>query len=155
MWEKKMHHTQINFDFYTSGESYIEMVWVLYDPDTEYYMRRVIDIKTVKHKNLDKHIAKLIPSDLDEKYREMFSKAVKDNWFRMFHLHNDSPQNYAAQIPGLFVEVKHPVNGQRRTIHDIIIDLNDAHDWTREKIADWLETLDENPIITPQGDDDE
>lgn len=153
-WIPKDMGGKINFEFYRSGDKHGEVVWVLYDPDTDYYMRRVVNVDVVKHKNLDKHIASLIPADLDEKYRESFEWAVRENYLSLFSVHHSSPADYAAQIPGLFVEVKNPVNGKCATIHDIIIELNDAHRWTRDQIADWLETLDENPIITPPREDD-
>lgn len=151
-YDRKRYKT--HFDLYTYAYGPGKMMWVLYDPDTEYYMRRTVDVKSVKPKDLDSYVAQSIPSDLDEKYVESFTKALKLNWFQTYHVHHNGPEDYARQIPGLFAEVKHPIAGLQRTIHDIIIDLNDGHGWSREKIADWLETLDENPIITPQGDDD-
>lgn len=54
-------------------------------------------------------------------------------------------------LPGVKEVVKHPVNpkfagaGMKPgygTIQSIIIDLNDREMWTRDQIADWLETLD-------------
>lgn len=44
-------------------------------------------------------------------------------------------------LPGIKEIVKHPVTGVGGTIESIIISLNDAHRWTRDQIADWLETL--------------
>ena len=38
--------------------------------------------------------------------------------------------------------VKHPNQGYDATLVTIIISLNDVEGWTREDIADWLETLD-------------
>ncbi|QIQ62985.1 hypothetical protein SEA_MOAB_107 [Streptomyces phage Moab] len=45
-------------------------------------------------------------------------------------------------LPGIKEMVKHPVSGKIDTIESIIINLNDVQKWTREKIADWLDTLD-------------
>lgn len=45
-------------------------------------------------------------------------------------------------LPGIFENAKHPVNNSVQQIRSIIIDLNDHHGWTREQVADWLETLD-------------
>lgn len=45
-------------------------------------------------------------------------------------------------LPGVTKEVKHPTTGDFCLIKDIIINLNDVQMWTREEIADWLETLD-------------
>jgi hypothetical protein len=38
---------------------------------------------------------------------------------------------------------------QPGSISNVIQHLNDVHEWTREKIADWLDTLDEQPIFYP------
>lgn len=51
----------------------------------------------------------------------------------------------ALDIPGLNKVVKHPVTGNSTSIYNIIINLNDHHEWTREQIADWLDTLDDPP----------
>lgn len=40
------------------------------------------------------------------------------------------------------LKAKHPVSGGSSYLLEIIISLNDYHKWTREQIADWLETLD-------------
>jgi hypothetical protein len=61
---------------------------------------------------------------------------------------NNSPSGWASQFVN--IEVKHPVKNNQGTLYSIIIDLNDSQKWTREQIADWLETLDDtqNPVIT-------
>ena len=45
-------------------------------------------------------------------------------------------------LPGVDEKVKHPVDGLEWTLRDAIMNLNDLHRWTREEIADWIETLD-------------
>lgn len=52
------------------------------------------------------------------------------------------PDRRVNQLPGLNKMVKHPVTGVTTTLQNVIITLNDKFRWTREKIADWLETLD-------------
>jgi hypothetical protein len=47
-----------------------------------------------------------------------------------------------SQLPALAAIVKNPVSGKTQTLRAAIISLNDTFKWTREKIADWLETLD-------------
>lgn len=48
-------------------------------------------------------------------------------------------------------KVNHPVSPERiDSLQNIIISLNDTYNWTRESIADWLDTLDEQPIFYPQ-----
>ena len=55
--------------------------------------------------------------------------------------------DYLSQIEGLDKKVKNPETGALESIKNIIIKLNDIDKWTREQIADWLETLDEVPIF--------
>lgn len=45
-------------------------------------------------------------------------------------------------FPALSKYVQHPEAEGEHPLADIIVDLNDRHDWTREQIADWMETLD-------------
>lgn len=53
-----------------------------------------------------------------------------------------SEDRRVKQLPALDEMVKHPVTGQTAALRDVIINLNDISKWTREAIADWLETLD-------------
>lgn len=48
----------------------------------------------------------------------------------------------AKVLPGLNERVLHPAAGGTLSIHRIIISLNDTYGWSREEIADWLDTLD-------------
>lgn len=56
-------------------------------------------------------------------------------------------------LPGVNEYSYHPVSSRKMKLRDIIISLNDNHKWTREQIADWLETLDID--ITFRKDEDE
>lgn len=54
-------------------------------------------------------------------------------------------EELSKSLPGSHVSVDCPVcdkSSHRELLPDIIIHLNDEHHWTREQIADWLETLD-------------
>lgn len=46
------------------------------------------------------------------------------------------------ELPALNEMVKHPETGKSTRLRSAIISLNDSYKWTREQIADWLETLD-------------
>lgn len=48
----------------------------------------------------------------------------------------------AIDLPGINEAVKHPLTGDTHSLWSVIINLNDIHHWTRERIADWVETLD-------------
>lgn len=45
-------------------------------------------------------------------------------------------------LPALQELVKNPVTGQMKELKFVIMSLNDKAKWTREQIADWLESLD-------------
>lgn len=47
-----------------------------------------------------------------------------------------------AVLPNIYALAKHPVDGNMQKVNSCIISLNDTHHWSREKIADWLDTLD-------------
>lgn len=65
----------------------------------------------------------------------------------------DVPKGLADLVPALANEqvacpaCKHPL----RTLARRIIHLNDQHKWTREQIADWLDTLDIDITLQPIG----
>lgn len=67
--------------------------------------------------------------------------------FNVSHMFKVSVGKLASEIPGIDMVVKHPVTKADRSIDEIIMDLNDNHGWSREKIADWLDTLDAQPTF--------
>jgi hypothetical protein len=58
----------------------------------------------------------------------------------------------AKAVPAVNTLVTCPVCNlkSRVTISELIIHLNDLHGWSREKIADWLETLDVDLTVQPK-----
>lgn len=54
----------------------------------------------------------------------------------------NSIRSAADELPGVRSVVQHPVKGISMSLMTAIINLNDEYQWTREKISDWLETLD-------------
>jgi len=48
----------------------------------------------------------------------------------------------ATVLPNVTATVRHPVNGTEYALNSVIVSLNDGHGWSRERIADWLDTLD-------------
>ena len=53
-----------------------------------------------------------------------------------------NPQNDVRSLPGRKEIVTNPVTKKINSLHEVIMQLNDKQKWTREQIADWLETLD-------------
>lgn len=52
------------------------------------------------------------------------------------------PPEDVRKLPGVDEMVKNPVHGGQQKLWNAIVDLNDKQGWTREQIADWVETLD-------------
>ena len=50
-------------------------------------------------------------------------------------------EDYAMRLPGINQWVPSPVGGNKTPIWAIIPYLNDHKGWSREKIADWLDSL--------------
>ncbi len=49
-----------------------------------------------------------------------------------------------------------PVCGRGISIANVISEhLNDTHDWTRQQIADWVETIEPQPVAVEQGEQEE
>lgn len=81
----------------------------------------------------------------------------------------NSPEQLSWKLPGINERVKHPKTGQACYYDDIIADgdedvfplrqlvmhINDEHKWTREQIADWLETLDVDLAFKIKENEDE
>lgn len=58
--------------------------------------------------------------------------------------YSNSPyvKELAEVFKGLGEKVKHPVTGAEHTLSSIVVNLNDAYNWSRNQIADWIEALD-------------
>ena len=64
----------------------------------------------------------------------------------VFYGSNDSFDKYDIfEIKDLNLEAINPVTQEVSSFYSIITELNDHHKWTREQIADWLDTLDNQP----------
>ena len=118
-------------------------VLVIDDPDANFYLRKEYTVELVAMEHSSRFWTDFF-SDIPARYhssledRSVFCVAVRND---------DSPDRYTIQIDGLQQLVKHPIDGTMATLENTIINLNDGEHWTREQIADWLETLDNNPII--------
>jgi hypothetical protein len=50
-------------------------------------------------------------------------------------------EELAKVFPAVKAKVIHPETQHKQPLCDVIVSLNDSYQWTREKIADWLDTL--------------
>lgn len=85
--------------------------------------------------------------DIINRYYEDLLKEVKANIVNMQKTLSKNPPaaaSLATSLPGMDALVLHPDKdvAYEDHLYSIIIDLNDTCKWTREQIADWLETLD-------------
>lgn len=62
----------------------------------------------------------------------------------------DYPDRLAAELPGIRNMVKHPEEQSEQSLFDVIMSLNDKYKWSRDAIADWIESLDEVPVFDPK-----
>lgn len=115
--------------------------------DGDLYWRVEVKGLILSHELAQKKTEELV-QQVPEIYRSALANLVMAYVYSSFATGGgDSPSRYTNQIPGLNVKVKHPVVDGSFSLSTVIMDLNDTHRWTREQIADWLETLDENPIL--------
>lgn len=93
-----------------------------------------------------KKFANDVPVPLDElaELATSLYKMQKSSW---------GVPEYAGSVAGS-IKAMHPLKKPtdgivpvEQSVGDIIMDLNDNHLWSREKIADWLDTLPEQPVF--------
>lgn len=97
----------------------------------------------IPHYKKSKYSAKEYTAEVNEywltksKIDEVKKKKYKHHW-------NPTPaaDPGISKLPALKEQVKHPITGLTLDLQSAIIQLNDVQKWTREQIADWLETLD-------------
>lgn len=73
----------------------------------------------------------------------------------MATINNKSIETLAKALPGVMTKVKIPESchcftpgdGERHTLYDLIIHLNDKCGWSREQIADWIAELEDRGVI--------
>lgn len=82
---------------------------------------------------------------LDEKHpeiREWLKRLAEHEGFDGSIITYSQRPEEVGKLPGAGEIVKHPQRGTQEELFAIIVSLNDRYKWTREQIADWLETLD-------------
>ena len=81
-----------------------------------------------------------------ETIRKSFETVIRNFYPEVRWRNSDNPSELSNLLPGVHKEVKHPVTGAEGKLMSIIIDLNDLAQvdkgrcWTREEIADWIES---------------
>lgn len=131
------------------------MTYINYNPDTRVlYVSNgslwsrawLADPKVSKEWHKDHRLpisAALMESmDIDDinKVEHICAKAMPKP--KQFHNTGPNLSSLSKQLPGVKEYVKHPVTGTIGTLWYTIQNLNDNYKWTRNRIADWIETLD-------------
>lgn len=124
---------------------------VMFDPDNDVYFRKTFITMKVLSIDYNKYLSDLL-QDIDKRYRSWVRSKLAPNEICQVNFPNSGPGSFVAQIPGLMQFVKHPVSGTMSRLDSAIMSLNDNHGWTRERIADWLEEQDVNPILEAPDD---
>lgn len=71
----------------------------------------------------------------------------------LFEDSNMTDATVDAEFPVLLSPALCPVCGDEEndTVSDVVICLNDSHQWSRDRIADWVEIQETNERFDPQG----
>ena len=100
----------------------------------------------------DKFVRGFVTKKTAQAFREQMISVLGDevkSWNIFGFFSNADIPSLASSIPGIHQKVIHPVTKSQGQLYHIIQDLNDSHGWSREKIADWIETLDNPPKFKP------
>lgn len=119
------------------------------------------------HKAMEQFATNVKPAmenimDAHKAWEEKKLKSVGKNYFlQSLQAANSMPNNVGSDLvrrhrDDFHQRVIHPAaeqsaygSGELMPLNSIIMDLNDSCGWTREEIADWLDTLDNQPIFYP------
>lgn len=124
---------------------------------------RIVDDKVDFHFRMNTHLA--TQSDLLKflkEHEDVFTKAGYKEailtanvtpFFNDKQVSYDTPYSLARQLPGIDMVVKNPKTGLQESLYSVIIRLNDGYKWSRDEIADWIETLDEVPVFEAPEED--
>lgn len=93
-------------------------------------------------------------SDDELDYIDDQVRSVMHQYITPKHSKN-SASELAGDLPGINNRVKNPEEGTEDSLYSVIINLNDTHKWTRERIADWIESLDEVPVFETLVEDED
>lgn len=110
----------------------------------------------IRHTSLEE-LEKFLEDKLNGIDKEILVR-IRENFTvtkKLLEKNSDDPSYLAKLLPGIDRVVKNPVSGDEDTLYSIIIELNDSHKWTRDAIADWIETLDDVPTFStgPVGEE--
>lgn len=98
------------------------------------------------HGNMVRGVMGVMPTPGDKKAIAKLKLNEKQT-SRVYWVITRTVDKLAMELPGMDRKVKHPVTGDKGRLFDVIMNLNDACQWSREKIADWIETLDDVPTF--------
>ena len=105
----------------------------------------------IRHTSLEE-LEEFLAEKLDGVDEEVLVR-IKENFSvtkKLLERNSDDPSYLAKLLPGVDRVEKNPVSGDEDTLYSIIIELNDTHKWSRDAIADWIESLDDVPTFNTE-----
>lgn len=119
-----------------------------YNRDWEIYF--TYKVKQILKAGFEKFFKSLVDKGIQEaELRELKNKCMCDSvewtWQEVI---DNSPSHLSSKLPGIHNWVKHPVTHHETNLSSAIMSLNDAYKWSRDAIADWIESLDEVPVFS-------
>lgn len=116
------------------------------------YLRKLFHMRFYAMEQKWPKVKELIDNAIDNDEPVVPKKIIKPKAKKNYNSLDSGEPKEVALLPGLNETVKHPVNGSHSKLRSVIINLNDVECWTREEIADWLETLDVDLRFKPKED---
>lgn len=107
-----------------------------------------VDLKLKTSHKYDEDDFKKALSSVDIEPSEVLIKylsLIQTLWLKPEN--DESFSSLAQTLPGYNMIVTHPINGTKIILGEVIISLNDRHEWSFDQIADWVESLDEIPTF--------
>lgn len=125
---------------YTGYVIFTAPLKITYDKGSEdlYYQKIAESIGSATKAMQELHVT---TTNFNDKWMEF----VSDGMYGWEINEDGSLVGLSRKLPGVMEQTKYPCNckfDEEECLWEIIQHLNDDHHWTRNRIADWLETLD-------------
>lgn len=122
---------EVSFEFSTAQTSYVIIVITDLEKMQLFYSSK--DTQKALEKLLDKE-------GISDEVKKAIIKSIGFTILGKMPKSN-SHADLSRYLPGVDLVVKHPVTGESNKLWNIVINLNDHYRWTREAIADWIESV--------------